>query len=89
MDLLECLWWSSTLIIYISVSGAVAYSNAYFGRGSGPYHLDNVYCSGSESSLLSCSRGNSIGIHNCEPGNDAGVKCSKCVVPMCIYTLHY
>ena len=72
-------------------SGAVAYSNAYFGRGSGPYHL--VSCSGSESSLLSCRRGYSIGVHNCTPGNEAGVKCaiasSKCEVPLCTEsTLH-
>ena len=59
----------------IVYSGAVAYYNAYFGRGSGPYQLDNVYCSGSEPSLLSCSRGYSIGVHNCRPGNEAGVKC--------------
>ena len=46
--------------------------------------LDNVYCTGSESSLLSCSRGYSIGVHNCRPGNEAGVKCpSKCAVPLC------
>ena len=63
--------------------GAVAYSNAYFGSGSGPYHLDDVHCSGSESSLLSCSRGYSIGVHNCRPGNEAGVNCCKCRIPTC------
>ena len=59
-------------------SGAVAYSNAYFGRGNGPYHLDNVYCWGNETSLLSCQRAqdnSEIGVHNCAPGNEAGVKC--------------
>ena len=54
-------------------SGAIAYSNAHFGRGSGPYHLDYVHCSGRESSLLSCSY--SVRVHNCRPGNEAGVKC--------------
>ena len=69
-------------------SGAVAYSNAYFGSSSGPYHFDDVSCSGSESSLLSCSRGYSIGVHNCRPGKAAGVKCAtgNYVVPLC--TLH-
>ena len=67
---------------------AVAYPNAYFGSGSGPYHLDNVYCRGSEPSLISCSRGYSIGIHNCEPGNEAGVKCaSKCMIPIVLKVL--
>ena len=67
-------------------SGPYHLDNVYFGRGSGPYHLDNVYCSGSESSLLSCNRRYSeIGVHNCRPGNEAGVKCAstKCVVPLC------
>ena len=63
--------------------GAIAYTNAYFGNRNEPYHLDDVSCSGSESSLLSCSRGYSIGVHNCRPGNEAGVKCGKCIVIMC------
>ena len=66
--------------LYIFDSGAVAYSNAYFGRGSGPYHLDDVYCSGTESSLLSCNRRYSIGVHDCRPGNEAGVNCCKCMM---------
>ena len=68
---------------FVSVNpGAVAYFNAYFGSGSGPYHLDSVHCSGSESSLLSCRRSYSIGVHNCRPGNEAGVKCGKCMMHM-------
>ena len=63
-------------------AGAVAYSNAYFGSGSGPYHLNYVRCSGSETSLLSCSRSYSIGVHNCRPGSEAGVKCGKCMIHM-------
>ena len=55
-------------------SGATAYTDAYFGSGSGPYHLDDVQCTGSEVSILSCSH-SGIGIHNCRPGNEAGVKC--------------
>ena len=66
-----------------SHSDATAYANAYFGESSGPYHLDNVYCNGYEANLLSCSRGyttggvynNGIGVHNCAPGMEAGVKC--------------
>ena len=70
--------------ISVSVNpGAIAYTNAYFGSGNEPYHLDDVSCSGSETSLLSCRRGYSIGVHNCRPGNEAGVKCGKCIVFMC------
>ena len=70
---------------YFVDSGAVAYYNAYFGSGSGPYQLDNVYCSGTESSLLSCNRRYSIGVHDCRPGNEAGVKCftGEFAVPLC------
>ena len=56
-------------------SGAFAYFNANYGSGSGPYHLDNVQCRGSEVSLLSCSH-SGIGVHNCRPGNEAGVNCT-------------
>ena len=70
--------------ISVSVNpGAIAYTNAYFGSGNEPYHLDDVSCSGSETSLLSCHRSYSIGVHNCRPGNEAGVKCGKCTVFMC------
>ena len=64
-------------------SDATVYSNAHFGESSGPYHLDNVYCNGYETKLLSCYRqytsggiyNNGIDVHNCAPGNEAGVKC--------------
>ena len=43
-------------------------------RSVGPYHLDNVDCEGDEANLLNCSH-NGIGVHNCAPGKDAGVRC--------------
>ena len=60
--------------MYISIAGAVAYYDAHFGSGSGPYHLDDVQCRGSEVSLLSC-RHAVIGVHYCRAGSEAGVKC--------------
>ena len=57
------------------------YPDVYFGNGCGPYLLDDVCCTGRESSLLSCNRGYSIVIHNyCEPGKAAGVKCGRCMM---------
>ena len=54
--------------------GAVARGNAFFGPGTGSIYLDNVQCSGSELTLLSCPS-NPIGTHNCGHSEDAGVEC--------------
>ena len=56
---------------------SVAFSNAYFGQYSGSMLLTGLTCTGSETSLFSCSHSNSvIGSTGCLHSNDAGVKCS-------------
>nr|XP_055037256.1 uncharacterized protein LOC129425315 [Misgurnus anguillicaudatus] len=50
-----------------------ANSEAYFGQGIDPIWLDDVECSGSESSLKQCKH---TGTHNCGHHEDAGVTCS-------------
>lgn len=51
-----------------------AKSDAYFGQGRDPIWLDDVNCSGSESSLTQCSH-RPIGGHDCRHQEDAGVVC--------------
>ena len=53
--------------------GARAFSLAHFGQGTGPIHLDNVGCTGTEQTLLSCSHSTSTS--NCGHHEDAGVAC--------------
>ena len=57
-------------------SGARAVPFAFFGTGVGPIHLDDVRCSGRETSLLSCPYNP---IDNCNHFEDAGVRCQGCI----------
>ena len=68
--------YKSPISIISHNTDALAFSSAHFGSGTGDIFLDNVGCSGTESSLLDCSyvSGNSI---NCYYGHseDVGVRC--------------
>ena len=49
--------------------------SAHFGEGSGRIWLDDVLCTGNESSLMSCGH-LPLGTHNCGHHRDAGVICT-------------
>lgn len=48
-------------------------TNAFFGQGTGPVWMDNIGCTGKESSQIHC-RG---GTHKCDHSRDAGVVCDN------------
>ena len=56
-------------------SGAVAFPGAQFNPGTGPIFLDQIVCSGSETSVLDCRRHTPLGLPTCEHSQDAGVRC--------------
>ena len=55
--------------------GAVFIGNSFFGAGKGTIFLDDVICSGSESTILQCSHLN-IGHSDCAHREDVSVHCS-------------
>ncbi|XP_078695032.1 scavenger receptor cysteine-rich type 1 protein M130-like isoform X2 [Branchiostoma floridae x Branchiostoma belcheri] len=56
------------------------YHNAYFGQGSGPIWMDDLGCSGYESSLQYCPH-NGWGNHNCGHHEDVAVRCWQYTTP--------
>ena len=59
-----------------SLHAVSALGSAHFGAGSGPIWLDDVRCSGSESSIANCPH-SGWGLGNCLHSEDASVICSS------------
>jgi len=58
-------------------AGGTAAGSAHFGQGTGAIWMDDVACTGSESSIFSCPfNGSKYGQHNCSHGEDVGVTCT-------------
>jgi len=56
--------------------GAVVYSDAFFGQGTGPILLDDLNCTGMENRLTDCPSDGVGNSDNCRGhADDAGVQC--------------
>ena len=68
------LWCTSNQLF--SFSAGQAYTNAYFGQGTGLIHLDNVQCAANDEKILHCPSGPILQVSsNCGHDDDAGVAC--------------
>ena len=67
--------------IFHLLTGATAFTNAFFGEGTGPIYLDDFLCRNTENRLIDCPNGGLNMIDFCNGhADDAGVRCpaSKC-----------
>ena len=67
--------------IFHLFTGATAFTNAFFGEGTGPIYLDDFLCRNTENRLVDCPNGGLNMIDFCNGhADDAGVRCpeSKC-----------
>ena len=64
-----------------------ALRSAHFGSGSGQVWLDNVGCSGSESTIVNCQH-RGWGVEDCSHSDDASVVCSSKLCPPAVFNYY-
>ena len=62
----------NTLLFLMNID-ATAVGSAFYGRGSGPIHIDDVACTGTETNVLQCTYDPVTS--DCGHSEDAGVQC--------------
>ena len=62
-----------------------AVGNAYFGKGTGKIVMDDVHCTGTESTLTDCRHTTN---HDCVHSEDAGVCCNDCCSKCEVHIIH-
>ena len=63
-------------LVCVYIAGAVALFDAQFSTSVIPIFLDQVVCSGTETSLMNCSRRTVLGLPTCDHSQDVGVRCT-------------
>lgn len=61
-------------MVIVYALGPQAVIQAFFGQSTGPIHIDDVGCTGSESALVNCTFNLE---NNCAHSEDAGVICGQ------------
>lgn len=61
-----------TQSVLLFLADAVAVTSAFYGQGTGPIFLNELMCTGTETSLLDCPYNSDP---NCVHNEDAGVRC--------------